>query len=145
MLYFFLVTVPSNWSPLLTILHIPQLEWPHILVPASLSINYFNLERSSLSVIAFGFQKVALGGDGKALWNMGDFRTFLWGLRRISHNWFSAEWYVRTSVLLSSVFCLVFKTKQLSLTILFFQFLKQHDPVCTYVLLTFLLIAQDGY
>ena len=28
------------------------------------------------------------------------------------------------------LFCLIFQTKQFSLTILFFQFLNQHDPLC---------------
>ena len=43
------------------------------------------------------------------------------------------------------LFCLVFETKQFSLPILFFQFLNQHDPLCIHVLLTTVLIAQDGY
>ena len=42
-------------------------------------------------------------------------------------------------------FWLVFETEQFSLPILFFQFLNQHDPFCVHVLLTTVLIAQDGY
>ena len=36
-------------------------------MPASLYINSFNLESTSLSLIVFGFQKATLGGDGRAL------------------------------------------------------------------------------
>ena len=43
------------------------------------------------------------------------------------------------------LFRLVFETKQFSLPILFFQFLNQHDPLCIRVLLTTVLITQDGY
>ena len=32
-----------------------------------------------------------------------------------------------------------------SLPILFFQILNKHDPLCIYVLLTIVLIAQNGY
>ena len=101
--YFFLVSVFSNWSPLSNILHISQLEWSQIL-PASLSINYLNLEPTTLSLIVFGFRKATLGGDVRALWSLGDFSTCLGALRRIWYNWFSAGWYVRTSVTLSSIF-----------------------------------------
>ena len=54
-----------------------------------------------MSLIAFGFRKATLDGDGRALWSLGGFRTSSWALRRISYNWFSAGWYVRTSVILS--------------------------------------------
>ena len=57
-----------------------------------------------MSLIAFGFWKTTLDGDGRALWSLGGFRTCLWALRRISYNWVSAGWYVRTSVILSSAF-----------------------------------------
>ena len=57
-----------------------------------------------MSVIVFGFWKATLGREGRALCCLGDFRTCLWALRRISYNWFSAGWYVRTSVILSSTF-----------------------------------------
>ena len=57
-----------------------------------------------MSLIAFRFRKAILDGDGRALWSLGGFRTGLWVLRRISYNWFSAGWYVRTSVVLSSTF-----------------------------------------
>ena len=37
-------------------------------IVAGISLNIFvNLERASLSLIVFGFQKAALGGDGRAL------------------------------------------------------------------------------
>ena len=36
-------------------------------MPASLYINSFNLESTSLSLIVFGFQKATFGGDGRAL------------------------------------------------------------------------------
>ena len=42
-------------------------------------------------------------------------------------------------------FCLVLEVKQFSLQILFFQFLNQHHPFCIHVLLTTVLVAQDGY
>ena len=42
-------------------------------------------------------------------------------------------------------FCLVFETKQFSQQMIFFQFLNQRDPFCIHVLLTTVLIAQDGY
>ena len=38
----------------------------------------------------------------------------------------------------------MFETKQLSLPILFFEFLDEHDPLCMHVLPTTLVIAQNG-
>ena len=35
-------------------------------IDASIFINNFNLESTSLSLIVFGFQKATLGGDGRA-------------------------------------------------------------------------------
>ena len=73
-------------------------------MPATLQINYFNLESTSLCLTVFRFQKATLVCDGRALWNLGDFRTCLWALSRTSYNWFSAGWCIRTSVKLSSTF-----------------------------------------
>ena len=67
-------------------------------------INFFNLERTSLSLVLFGFRKGILGGDGRVLWSLGDFETCLQALRKILYNRLSAGWYVRTSVILSSTF-----------------------------------------
>ena len=36
-------------------------------VDASIFISSFNLERTSLSLVAFGFRKATLGDDGRAL------------------------------------------------------------------------------
>ena len=55
-----------------------------------------------MSLIVFGFRRANLDGDGRALWSLGGFRTSSWALRRISYNWFSAGWYVRTIVILPS-------------------------------------------
>ena len=66
--------------------------------------NWFNLESTSLSLIIFGFREANHCSDGRSIWGVGDFRTRLWALRWISYNWFSAGWYVRTSIILSSSF-----------------------------------------
>ena len=55
-------------------------------MPASLQINSFNLESTSLLLIVFGFQKATLACDGRALESLGDFRTCLWALSRTSYN-----------------------------------------------------------
>ena len=101
------------------------------------------LERTILSLIIFGFWRSTLGGDGRALWSLADFNTGLWALRRLLFNWFSAGWYVRTSDILSSIFLSRFWNETVSVPILLFQFLNQHDPLCIHVLLTTVLIAQD--
>ena len=47
---------------------------------ASFHQYWSNLERISLSLIVFGFRKATIGGDGRALYNLGDlgnvFRLF---------------------------------------------------------------------
>ena len=45
------------------------------------------------------FEKLPFGGDSRALWSLSDFRKYFWVLCRISYNWFSAGWYVRTFTL----------------------------------------------
>ena len=54
---------------------------------AYLQINSFNLQRTSLSLIVFAIRKATHGGDGRALWCLGDLTTCLWVLRRISYTY----------------------------------------------------------
>ena len=51
----------------------------------SLSINYFNLECTSLSLIVFAFGKATLGCGSRTLWSLGDLRACLWALFRTSY------------------------------------------------------------
>ena len=62
------------------------------------------MKRTSLSLFFFGCWKDTLGGDGRALWSLVDFWKSWWALRRISYDWFSAGWHVRTNVTLSLIF-----------------------------------------
>ena len=51
-------------------------------------------------LIIFLFPKATLGGDFRALWSLNHFRSCLWAFHRNWHTWFSAGWYVTTSVIL---------------------------------------------
>ena len=75
-----------------------------------------------MSLILFGFRKATLGGEGYEVW-------VILGQVLYYHQ----------------LFYVVFETKQFSLPILFFQFLNKNDPLCIHVLLTTVLIPQDGY
>ena len=104
---------------------------------------HFNLERTSLSLIVFGFRKATLGGDGRVLLSLlGHVYRLFSGFHTtdsvLDNTLFQVLYY-------HQLFCLVFETKQFSLPILFFQFLNKRDPLCIHVLLSTALIAQDGY
>ena len=96
-----------------------------------------------MSLILFGFRKATLGGEGYEVWVI---LGHVYGLfARFPTIDSVLDDMLEQVLYYHQLFYVVFETKQFSLPILFFQFLNKNDPLYIHVLLTTVLIPQDGY